>query len=398
MSLKYPTLFAWHGSALINWHGIIREGLHFKEKLHGRAFGDGVYFSNSYDISQGYTGYHNHNTCMWPQSQLQITEAICLNEIVNARHEFVNHSPHLVVNQLDWIQTRYLFVKCNTASLALEMKENKPSVQFLEQDPTLLPTGPNKQPIAIPITAISKSRRPATKGRKTGYSKSKLKSSVHVPEETCVSDDTDVEDRKILEESTLSGTESEPEKSTDNTRNMTSKAGKQNSLGSFVGNLLGKRTTEAPKTDFVPGTLDHSKLPLLAAPSYATALATKALQRELKATLTAQETHPTHELGWYLDAELVTNVYQWIVELHSFEAHLPLAQDMKTKGVKSIVLELRFGNGFPYSPPFVRVIRPRFLPFMLGGGGHVTAGGALVCMPYLIIWTTADSSDSAWNY
>ena len=31
------------------------------------------------------------------------------------------------------------------------------------------------------------------------------------------------------------------------------------------------------------------------------------------------------------------------------------------------------------SPPFVRVIRPRFLGFQQGGGGHVTIGGAL-CM------------------
>ena len=375
----------------MNWHGIIREGLHFKDKLHGRAFGDGVYFSNSYEVSQGYTGCHYHNTCPWPQSQLQITEAICLNEIINARHEFVSHSPHLVVNQLDWIQTRYLFVKCNQNSWALGTNENKPSVMFLEQDPTLLPTGPNKQPIMIPITAISKSRRPTVKGLKIGHNKSKLKSSVDIPKETLVSDDTDIEDRKILEkESTFSETETEPEESTENTRNMTSKAGKQKSLSSIVGNILGKRTTEAPKTDFVPGTLDHSKLPLFAPPSYATALATKALQRELRATLKAQETHPAHELGWYLDAGLVSNVYQWIVELHSFEAHLPLAQDMKTKGLKSIVLELRFGKGFPYSPPFVRVIRPRFLPFMLGGGGHVTAGGALVFRSCLILWTIAD--------
>ena len=95
--------------------------------------------------------------------------------------------------------------------------------------------------------------------------------------------------------------------------------------------------------------------------------------------LKVQDSEPLHELGWYIDPELVTNMYQWIVELHSFEPHLPLAKDMKSKGIKSIIMELRFGKDYPMSPPFVRVIRPRFLGFQQGGGGHVTAGGAL-CM------------------
>lgn len=106
------------------------------------------------------------------------------------------------------------------------------------------------------------------------------------------------------------------------------------------------------------------------------------LNRELKTVLKIQEATPLHELGWYINAELVSNVYQWIVELHSFESHLPLAQDMKAAGMTSVVLEIRFGKDYPHSPPFVRVIRPRFLPFMQGGGGHVTAGGAM-CMELL---------------
>lgn len=34
---KYPTLFAWHGSPLYNWHGIVREGLHFENADHGKS-------------------------------------------------------------------------------------------------------------------------------------------------------------------------------------------------------------------------------------------------------------------------------------------------------------------------------------------------------------------------
>lgn len=48
----FPTLFAWHGSALQNWHSILRQGLDFKKVANGRAYGDGVYFSPSYTTSQ----------------------------------------------------------------------------------------------------------------------------------------------------------------------------------------------------------------------------------------------------------------------------------------------------------------------------------------------------------
>lgn len=48
----YPTLFAWHGSAVQNWHSILRQGLDFRKIANGRAFGDGVYFSPHYTTSQ----------------------------------------------------------------------------------------------------------------------------------------------------------------------------------------------------------------------------------------------------------------------------------------------------------------------------------------------------------
>lgn len=135
-------------------------------------------------------------------------------------------------------------------------------------------------------------------------------------------------------------------------------------------------------TDFVPKSLDQDSLPMMEEPQYATPSATMRLNRELQTVLKVQASTPAHELGWYINPDLISNVYQWIVELHSFEQDLPLAKDMKKAGFTSIVLEIRFGKDFPMSPPFVRVIRPRFLPFTQGGGGHVTGGGAM-CMELL---------------
>ena len=373
---KYPTLFAWHGSPLYNWHGIVREGLHFERSDHGRAYGNGCYHSLQFMTSMGYTGYHlahgrggyggeeGERAGEWPHSQLKISQAIALNEIVNAPAQFVSKSPHLVVAQLDWIQSRYLFVKCNIPGM--ENVETAPS-QVYEQDPNYTPVGEKNTQLLIPLTAVSKSRRPISKVVKAGNKKFKIEDEHTSEEAASLSDETELEDLQLF----VSDAEDDPE-----ITEVKPNKGKGKPLPEIPSQK------EDSQTDFIPGKLDHSFLPILEPPSYATSMATKALQRELAATLKVQDTHPAHELGWYVDRELVSNVYQWIVELHSFEKHLPLTKDLRSKGLKSVVMEIRFGKDYPMSPPFVRVIRPRFLSFMHGGGGHVTAGGAL-CMELL---------------
>lgn len=52
---KHPTMFAFHGSAISNWHSIIRHGLDFKDTLNGRAYGHGVYHAQDQNISIGYS-------------------------------------------------------------------------------------------------------------------------------------------------------------------------------------------------------------------------------------------------------------------------------------------------------------------------------------------------------
>lgn len=54
LNSKHPTIWAWHGSPLQNWHSIIRSGLDFREVLHGRAYGAGVYHAMDQNISVGY--------------------------------------------------------------------------------------------------------------------------------------------------------------------------------------------------------------------------------------------------------------------------------------------------------------------------------------------------------
>ena len=63
--------------------------------------------------------------------------------------------------------------------------------------------------------------------------------------------------------------------------------------------------------------------------------ATSALQRELKMMLREQRAAKSlRELGWYMPEDLMgDNLYQWIVELHTFDKDIPVAKDMEAQYV-----------------------------------------------------------------
>lgn len=364
----HPTLFAWHGSPVFNWHGILHEGLHFKRVSHGRAYGDGVYMSNKFSTSMGYAV--RHSLIWWPPTRLPVTTVISLNEVVNSPDNFLCNIPHYVVRQLDWIQPRYLFVKFqDTTAIANSVLQSSMIYKHIDvpiyykQDQKHIALGPNGEAVNIPMSILSgqRGRTPRANLLEELPSPSKRRKFLIGDYEKHESDDdvsiaTDVEDIKIL----LSDDES-----------LTTTTVVQEAV-----------PETASKTEYQPGSLQEDSLPTLSPPQFATTSATKILQQHLSATLKIQGQVPLHNLGWYVDHNLITTVYQWIVELHSFDSEIPLAQDLKTAKMQSIVLELRFPPRFPMDPPFVRVIRPRFLEFAHGGGGHVTAGGAM-CMELL---------------
>jgi ubiquitin-conjugating enzyme E2 Q len=392
LGLQYPTIFAWHGSPLHNWHMIIREGLHFNETVHGRAYGHGVYFAKDGQTSIGYAGglgrgYGYGSPSVWSKSMLRISTALALNEIVNAPEEFVSSSPYYVVSQLDWIQTRYLLVACSPVDENIKPGADIMPKHVHPQDPQRTPRGPGGGAISIPASAI-KSGRPGKEAAVSGKDDkrrsaswfsnpskklkdskgSSIETAIELDNDDTASVDTDVEDVEILF--------SEPEPELDVALHPAKNA-----------NDNGKPDAE-PETDYVVGSLDLTTLPVMPMPTYATSATTKRLMTELRSLSKVQEKNSLVSLGWSIDTEKIENVYQWIVELHSFNTFsikgkpLPLVEDMKKAGVTSIVLEIRFGPDFPFSPPYIRVIRPRFLPFTQGGGGHIVIGGAM-CMELL---------------
>ncbi|KAF2149274.1 hypothetical protein K461DRAFT_230997 [Myriangium duriaei CBS 260.36] len=398
LNLTYPTLFAWHGSASKNWHSIIREGLNYDKVINGRAYGNGCYHSLQHATSLGYSSNLSPSYSGgsgWPSSLLRPDCVMSLNEIVNAPNEFQSSTPHLVVQHIDWIQTRYLFVKTHGSQAGNATAETK-LTNILPQDPKFTPVG-ERDPIVIPakpttaaITVPAKRKSPFSV--KSRASKKKVKGRGTQGEPMELGSDTEPDDNSS-------------QMTEDEDRNMLIEEIDLTDVSEVSPHDSGM---DGPPVfnafagcRFKPGSLDHKSLPIMPQPSYANSATTKRLQKDFAALLKVQDSTLARELGWYIDPEKFENVYQWIVELHSFDqidhdgGKLPLAKDMEKAGIDSIVLELRFGSSYPMSPPFVRVVRPRFLGFQQGGGGHVTAGGAM-CMELLTNdgWTAATSLEA----
>nr|POE92356.1 isoform 2 of ubiquitin-conjugating enzyme e2 q2 [Quercus suber] len=384
--LQYPTIFAWHGSALYNWHMIIREGLHFKNTDHGRAHGHGVYHAKDAGTSVGYSTMVNP-AGNWPGSLLNVSNALALNEIVNAPEEFVSFHPYYVVSQLDWIQTRYLFVSCIPEPDTISVGGETKPLNAHPQDPTRTPSGMSNR-IEIPASAIksskySKGKRSLDKTSSSTSPLKKIKGTLGFSDGIQI-DDNDDTGSVATDEDDLSILADEPPELI--------------SGGSLQTTYNKQKGLVDLTTDYVAGILDWGTLPLMPLPEYAVSGTTKHLLKELRSLDQSQQSKPLAELGWYIDVQKIENVYQWIVELHSFAAispALPLVADMAKQNLKSIVLEIRFNKDFPWTPPYIRVIRPRFLNFAQGGGGHVVMGGAM-CMELLTNsgWSAVSSMES----
>ncbi|KAB5582384.1 hypothetical protein GE09DRAFT_265964 [Coniochaeta sp. 2T2.1] len=371
---QYPTIFAWHGSDVANWHSILRTGLDFKEIKYGRAFGNGVYFSPFLGTSIAYAS--SPYGTRWMNSALNVQMILSLNEIINVPERFVSRTPHYVVQEHDWHQCRYLFVSSQSSGVAAGIKGDAAGVPMLEQDPSAPVLDAASKPLRIPVASMPVRTAKATQA--ISYLATRNVAQVHDEE----SEESSAEDQELLADEQHAGRSRSSSVDTVLARDVPGKA----------------PPTPVPEesvTDFTPGKLNLATLPRLAPPSWATPTASRAIGREVHKLQQLQNTTTLRELGWYINFDAITNMFQWIVELHSFDLSIPLARDMQTADIQSIVMEFRFGRDWPMSPPFVRAVRPRFKLFMHGGGGHVTAGGAM-CMELLTNsgWSPANSMES----
>ena len=85
------------------------------------------------------------------------------------------------------------------------------------------------------------------------------------------------------------------------------------------------------------------------------------------------------------------DAYLWKVFITKYDETYSIGQDMKKYKIKEIELEMKFPSNYPFSPPFIRIITPRFIYQT----GHITSAGAL-CMQILTdkFWSPACSIES----
>ncbi|KAL7944645.1 hypothetical protein V8C42DRAFT_325442 [Trichoderma barbatum] len=382
---RFPTIFAWHGSSLKNWHSIIRTGLDFNIVQNGRAFGNGVYMSNEFSVSLAFSGKRPAGMeTRWQNSLLNPSSAISICEVVNRCDQFLKQTPHYVVTQIEWIQCRYLFVAVDPTPQAMQQpfptKPKETCAGYVSQDPTklLCATVAN---VNIPLSALPSNRRHL--GQRDGAVEgTEPLEALKTPEGLLDSDHGETDNEFLLDSEEDEIDDVSPplsKKRRSSSINSADKRSYKLDQASHSMKMSSENTAVRLTTDFLPGRLDLESLPKLPDPSWASTspVALKTLNRAIKELHGIQRSEELASLGWYIDFDKINNLFHWIVELHSFELDLPLAQDMKNRGCTSVVLEFRFSANFPFSPPFVRVVRPRFLPFARGGGGHVTLGGAI---------------------
>lgn len=288
-----------------------------------------------------------------------------------------------MVKQIEWIQCRYLFVSVDPTIEAMQQpfptKPTETCTGYVPQQPSRALCSSTNVKVQIPLSALPSNRRHLGQRKKT-ISDREPGESLKTPEISYESDHGDT-DHELLdsEENHVDDVARRSIKRRSSSIASADRRSHKLNTTAYVHRMPDENSVVQFTTDFVPGSLDLESLPKLPAPSWASTspMALKTLTRAIQELHEIQRKEDLTSLGWYIDFDKISNVFHWTVELHSFEVDLPLAEDMKRKGCTSIVLEFRFGANFPFSPPFVRVVRPRFLPFSRGGGGHVTMGGAI---------------------
>ncbi|KAI8811772.1 hypothetical protein BJ742DRAFT_795451 [Cladochytrium replicatum] len=363
-------LWAWHGSPLKNWHSIIRTGLNFNTVSHGRAYGNGIYHAKDMQTSVGYTGnYHSAISQTGRSNRIHnCLHVLSLNEIVNNPKGFASTSPYLVIPDVNWVQTRYLIVqvtaaeKHNTSIVNLSAVASttnrqanslsSPTSTDSIASPSAGTTQTEQTTEAVDPVTPQQRRRPSVTYRLQHTDAKALNGksvSVPITVSTAIRRARVVigEAKPVLDDGFDDGTEE----------------------------LIRDHRPASTMALVQEPEVEISMPP----PEYSSVTASKALQKELKALAKSTMQTPLDKRFWDFKMENVVNLYQWSINLINFDPNLPLSKDMEAKNIyeAGVKMEIRFAPDFPMTPPYIRVVRPRFLQFINGGGGHVTAGGSI---------------------
>jgi ubiquitin-protein ligase len=115
----------------------------------------------------------------------------------------------------------------------------------------------------------------------------------------------------------------------------------------------------------------------------------KGIAKLLKEYTEIQKKKPD-ELGFEVVIEN-DDMYKWFVNINHFDDNYAISKDMKKYKINQIKMELIFPTTYPFHPPFVHILNPRFKYQT----GHITSEGA-ICMELLTPsgWTAVQSIES----
>lgn len=142
-------------------------------------------------------------------------------------------------------------------------------------------------------------------------------------------------------------------------------------------------------TDLIQNTFITKKDERLAVRRNAT-IASKSIPRIIREIKIIKRSQKKSDLGFdiVIDGK---SIHQWKILITHFDKNYPIYEDMQKYKIDNIELEITFPDNFPFSPPFIRIVRPRFERLT----GHVTIGGS-ICMEILTQsgWSSASTIES----
>ena len=115
----------------------------------------------------------------------------------------------------------------------------------------------------------------------------------------------------------------------------------------------------------------------------------KGIAKLLKEYREIQKKKPD-ELGFHVEVD-DDNFYKWKVFINKFDENYPISKDMEKYKINQINMEMIFPENYPFHPPFIHMLNPRFKYQT----GHITSEGA-ICMELLTPsgWTPIQSIES----
>jgi len=330
-----PTIYAFHGSSAPNWHSILRNGLDSREALNGRSLGDGVYVARQFTTSAGYacrgtlskecrSGFDGYRASRWrrPMPSLAIVGIVEVLAASRASVGLLGASTAAIPEGC--VRLRGLTVSNWKAA----SEHGPPDAASRSRPPWQCGT---TSELALPPWADELAEAPRRS-----------------PPPRCAQPVLDAGD---------GGRDGPPRRA---------------------------RHPPACAVHHPTAAVGGGRAPL--APGAATRIMRdlRAVARDggahglrawPAATVSAAAAGDGSEDDTGDDLSVVhVHIGNWAA---AGADALPLAVDLAMAGLDGMTFEVRFPPHYPAAPPFVRLLAPRMVRWLHGGGGHVTAGGSL---------------------